>query len=187
MDAVFALVRDANPLWRYVWEWDHKGICRFRSIRIPIAADVQPGRGGNGGSHMQLKLSALAWMRARGLDDAELERGYPAGIADIVSWRRRIAFECGNVSPRKLVDACSSGFVCVWLPYRHWGTYQKGETAEALLCIAPRRRRLITTAAERGVDLTKIMEVSGHKDPRTVVGYVRRANMFKDHAGGGFL
>ncbi|WP_331287657.1 MULTISPECIES: hypothetical protein [Methylobacteriaceae] len=40
---------------------------------------------------------------------------------------------------------------------------------------------------ERGVDLTKIMEVFGHKNQCAVVRYVRRANMFKDHAGGGFL
>lgn len=49
------------------------------------------------------------------------------------------------------------------------------------------RAGFVTTAAERGADLAKIMEVSGHKDPRTVVGYIRRANAFKDHAGGGFL
>ena len=31
------------------------------------------------------------------------------------------------------------------------------------------------------------METSGHRDPRTVVSYIRRANAFKDHAGSGFL
>lgn len=49
------------------------------------------------------------------------------------------------------------------------------------------RAGFITTAAERGADLARIMDVSGHRDPRTVVGYIRRANAFKDHAGGGFL
>ena len=49
------------------------------------------------------------------------------------------------------------------------------------------RAGFVTSAAERGVDLAKIMEVSGHRDPRTVVGYIRRANAFKDHAGSGFL
>lgn len=49
------------------------------------------------------------------------------------------------------------------------------------------RAGFITTAADRGVDLAKIMDVSGHRDPRTVVGYIRRANAFKGHAGGGFL
>ena len=37
------------------------------------------------------------------------------------------------------------------------------------------------TAAERGADLARIMDQSGHRDPRTVLGYIRRANAFKDH------
>ena len=37
----------------------------------------------------------------------------------------------------------------------------------------------ITTAAERGVDLVRIMDRSGRRDPRTVRGYIRRANAFK--------
>jgi site-specific recombinase XerD len=45
----------------------------------------------------------------------------------------------------------------------------------------------ITTAAERGTDLARIMDQSGHRDPRTVVGYIRRANVFKGHSGRGFL
>ena len=49
------------------------------------------------------------------------------------------------------------------------------------------RAGFITTAAERGADMARIMDVSGHRDPRTVVGYIRRANAFKGHAGGGFL
>ena len=49
------------------------------------------------------------------------------------------------------------------------------------------RAGFITTAAERGADMARIMDVSGHRDPRTVVGYIRRANAFKGHAGSGFL
>ena len=49
------------------------------------------------------------------------------------------------------------------------------------------RAGYITTAAERGADLTRIMDQSRHRDPRTVVGYIRRANLFKDHSGSGFL
>ena len=43
----------------------------------------------------------------------------------------------------------------------------------------------ITTAAERGTDLARIMDQSGHRDPRTVVGYIRPANVFKGTRGGG--
>lgn len=49
------------------------------------------------------------------------------------------------------------------------------------------RAGYITTAAERGADLARIMDQSGHRDPRTVMGYIRRANAFKDHSGSGFL
>lgn len=49
------------------------------------------------------------------------------------------------------------------------------------------RAGYITSAAERGADLARIMDQSGHRDPRTVVGYIRRANAFKDHSGSGFL
>ncbi|MCJ2108549.1 tyrosine-type recombinase/integrase [Methylobacterium sp. E-041] len=49
------------------------------------------------------------------------------------------------------------------------------------------RAGYITSAAERGADLARIMDQSGHRDPRTVVSYIRRANAFKGHSGSGFL
>lgn len=45
----------------------------------------------------------------------------------------------------------------------------------------------ITTAAERGADLARIMDQSGHRDPRAVVGYIRRINAFKDDSRSYFL
>lgn len=47
--------------------------------------------------------------------------------------------------------------------------------------------QVVTTAADRDVDMTRIMDVTRHKDSRTVRGYIRRANLFKGHAGAGFL
>src|SRR5215217_471510 len=49
------------------------------------------------------------------------------------------------------------------------------------------RAGFVTTAAERNVELTRIMDVTRHRDVRTVTVYVRRANLFKDHAGAGFV
>ncbi|WP_246692896.1 tyrosine-type recombinase/integrase [Methylobacterium sp. WL64] len=49
------------------------------------------------------------------------------------------------------------------------------------------RAGYITTAAERGADLARIMDQSGHRDPRTLGGYIRRANAFKGHSSSGFL
>lgn len=45
----------------------------------------------------------------------------------------------------------------------------------------------LLTAAELDADMTRIMDVSGHSDPRTVVVYIRRTNAFKDHLGSGYL
>lgn len=42
-------------------------------------------------------------------------------------------------------------------------------------------------ARQQRADVARIMDQSGHRDPRTVVGYIRRANAFKGHSGSGFL
>ena len=49
------------------------------------------------------------------------------------------------------------------------------------------RSGFITTAAEAGANLFKIMDISRHKSVQTVQGYVRNAELFKNHAGNSFL
>lgn len=49
------------------------------------------------------------------------------------------------------------------------------------------RAGFLTSAAEAGADVLRMMEVSRHKRVETVQGYVRRANSFKGHAGSKFL
>jgi site-specific recombinase XerD len=49
------------------------------------------------------------------------------------------------------------------------------------------RAGFLTSAADAGADVLRMMEVSRHKRVETVQGYVRRANLFKGHAGTGFL
>jgi site-specific recombinase XerD len=49
------------------------------------------------------------------------------------------------------------------------------------------RAGFVTTAADYDVSETRIMEVTRHKDSRTVRTYIRRANLFKDAAGKHFL
>ena len=49
------------------------------------------------------------------------------------------------------------------------------------------RAGFLTSAAEAGADVLRMMEVSRHKRVETVQGYVRRANLFKGHAGERFL
>lgn len=49
------------------------------------------------------------------------------------------------------------------------------------------RAGFVTSAAENRASISRIMEVTRHRDPRTVETYVRRADRFKDHAGDSFL
>ena len=49
------------------------------------------------------------------------------------------------------------------------------------------RAGFVTSAADRGADINRIMDVSRHVDPRTVRTYIRRADRYKDHAGASFL
>ena len=45
----------------------------------------------------------------------------------------------------------------------------------------------LTSGAEAGASVLELVEVSRHKSLDTLRGYVRRAELFKGHAGAGFL
>lgn len=49
------------------------------------------------------------------------------------------------------------------------------------------RSGFLTSAAESGASVFKMMEVSRHKSMDTLRGYVRRVDLFKEHAGSAFL
>ena len=49
------------------------------------------------------------------------------------------------------------------------------------------RSGFLTSAAESGASVFKMMEVSRHKSMDTLRGYVRRSDLFKEHAGAAFL
>lgn len=49
------------------------------------------------------------------------------------------------------------------------------------------RAGFLTSGAEAGASVFKLMEVSRHKSVDTLRGYVRRADLFHDHAGSAFL
>jgi len=57
----------------------------------------------------------------------------------------------------------------------------------ALFAAHSLRSGFLTTGAEAGASIFKLMEVSRHKSVDTLRGYVRRADLFRDHAGAGFL
>ena len=49
------------------------------------------------------------------------------------------------------------------------------------------RAGFVTSAAGTGASILTIQEVSRHKSVDVLSGYVRRVDLFKDHAGAGFL
>jgi integrase len=49
------------------------------------------------------------------------------------------------------------------------------------------RAGFLTSAAKRGASIFKMMDVSRHRSVETLRGYVRDAELFKDHAGAGLL
>jgi len=49
------------------------------------------------------------------------------------------------------------------------------------------RAGFITDALMHGADMLRVMDQSGHVDPKSLKIYDRRAKAFKDHAGKGFL
>jgi site-specific recombinase XerD len=49
------------------------------------------------------------------------------------------------------------------------------------------RAGFATSAAETGASVLKIMETTRHKSIDVLAAYLRRVDLFKDHAGAGFL
>jgi site-specific recombinase XerD len=49
------------------------------------------------------------------------------------------------------------------------------------------RSGFLTSAAESGASIWKLSEVSRHKSLDTLRGYIRNADLFKEHAGAAFL
>lgn len=110
-------------------------------------------------------LSALAvWLEAAGIRRGPVFRPLT---------------KSGIVSAARLSDRSASDLV------KHYA--EKAGLDPALFGGHSLRAGFITSAADAGADLSRIMEVSRHVEPRTVQGYIRRANAFKNHAGSGFL
>jgi hypothetical protein len=66
-----------------------------------------------------------------------------------------------------------------------------GKRDRALLALgfagAFRRSELVALEVAAGASVFKMMEVSRHKSVDVLRGYVRRADLFKEHAGAAFL
>jgi len=108
--------------------------------------------------------AVLEWMEASGIRSGPLFRPLTKG---------------GRVLPSRLTDRSVATIV---KSYAEKAGMDPAEFAGHSL-----RAGFLTSAAERGADLNRMMDQSRHTDPRTVRRYIRRANRYKDHAGDAFL
>ena len=85
----------------------------------------------------------------------------------------------GRVSDEALVDDSASRIVKRYA--RRVGLDVAAYSGHSL------RSGFLTSAAESGASVFKMTEVSRHKSMDTLRGYVRRVDLFKEHAGAAFL
>ena len=85
----------------------------------------------------------------------------------------------GKVSSRPLADASASRIVKRYA--RRVGLEAVAYSGHSL------RSGFLTSAAESGASVFKMTEVSRHRSLDTLRGYVRRVDLFKEHAGAAFL
>jgi site-specific recombinase XerD len=104
------------------------------------------------------------WLAAAGISEGPVFRPVKRG---------------GNVSPSRLTDRSVADIV---------------KRRAARLGLDPAvfsghslRAGFLTSAAARGASIFRMMDVSRHKSVDTLRGYVREADLFRDHAGSGLL
>jgi integrase len=105
-----------------------------------------------------------AWLEAAAIDAGPIFRPIDRG-----GTVRRSRLTCRSVANFVKAYAARAGFDA--------GTY----SGHSL------RSGFLTSAAAKGASIFKMMDQSGHKSVDTLRGYVRDAELFKDHAGTGLL
>jgi integrase len=100
-----------------------------------------------------------------------------AGISGGPLFRR--VSRTGRALPYRLTD---SAVAVIVKDYARRAGLRAGDFAGHSL-----RAGFLTSGAEGGASVFKLMEVSRHRSVDVLAGYVRRADLFKDHAGRGFL
>jgi site-specific recombinase XerD len=106
----------------------------------------------------------LAWLDAAGIDSGPLFR--PVNKA-------------GAVSSERLSDRSVANIVKAYA--------ERAGLDPAQFAGHSLRSGFLTSAAANGASIFKMMDVSRHRSVETLRGYVRNAELFKDHAGAGLL
>ena len=104
------------------------------------------------------------WLDAAGIEDGPIFRPIDRG---------------GIVRPSRLTDRSVANIVKAYA--ERAGFDASAFSGHSL------RAGFLTSAAGKGASIFKMMDVSRHKSVDTLRGYVRDAELFKDHAGAGLL
>jgi site-specific recombinase XerD len=91
----------------------------------------------------------------------------------------RSIYKGGRVSPHRLSDRSVADIIKQYID--NIGADSARFSGHSL------RAGFLTSAAKHGATLAKMMATSRHKSPETLLGYVREAEVFRDHAGEGLL
>jgi site-specific recombinase XerD len=105
-----------------------------------------------------------AWLNAAGIEAGPIFRPIGKG---------------GKIRPSRLTDRSVANIVKVYA--ERAGFDASAFSGHSL------RAGFLTSAAGKGASIFKMMDVSRHKSVDTLRGYVRDAELFKDHAGAGLL
>src|SRR3712207_2581001 len=116
------------------------------------------------GTTLRLVAAVTAWLKAAGITSGPVFRAIS---------------RAGKVHPERLTDRSVANLVKLYAGRA--GLSVPDFSAHSL------RAGFVTSAADRHADLNRIMDQTRHRDPRTVRGYIRRADRFKNHAGELFL
>ena len=84
-----------------------------------------------------------------------------------------------------MLPASANGLRLSWFVYRGQGKAVSFDPA--LFAGHSMRSGFLTSAAKRGASIFKMMDQSRHRSVETLRGYVRDAEIFKEHAGTGLL
>lgn len=87
--------------------------------------------------------------------------------------------KAGRVAPARLTDRSVANIVKAYA--------ERAGFDASMFSGHSLRSGFLTSAAAKGASIFKMMDVSRHKSVETLRGYVRDAELFKDHAGTGLL
>lgn len=116
------------------------------------------------GPHLRIADTLETWLEAAGITEGHLFRAVRKG---------------GKVGSTALTDRSVANIV------KHYAS-KAGLTVDDFSGHSL-RSGFITSGAAAGADLFKLMEVSRHRKPETIIGYVRESRLFENHAGKKFL